>query len=428
MVEGRGVPVPGVPGVWVERNVPCRVRDGTTLMADVYRPEGEGPFPVILIRLPYDKTQSENVAYSHPSWYARHGYIVVCQDTRGRYASEGEWYPFLHEAEDGYDTIEWAARLPGANGRVGMYGFSYAGATQLLPATLRPPSLVTICPVMTGSQYYEGWTYNQGALALAFAASWALSLGVQCAKRRGDDAAVREYATAFANALNWDWYLPLDEYPPLRLPDTAYFFDWLAHPTYDDYWRRWSIDEDYSRITVPALHIAGWYDVFLSGTVKNFLGLREQAGSEEARQGQKLIIGPWYHIPWRSLAASTTGDNASPSLIDDWQLRWFDQFLKGSWTGVLESPVTVFVMGDGRGSLARPGGLAAEGDDSDALVSPFRWPGKLFVRRWQTLDRAAGGGAGRCLHLRPADAEPEPRRALMLLHLGRADGTSRPVG
>src|SRR5262249_31584979 len=129
MTEPPQIPIPGYPGLTVQRNVPCTMRDGVRLMADVYRPAGDGLFPVILIRLPYDKTQAENVPYSPPSWHARHGYIVVAQDNRGRYASEGEWYPFRHEAEDGYDTIEWAARLPGANGRVGMYGFSYAGAT-----------------------------------------------------------------------------------------------------------------------------------------------------------------------------------------------------------------------------------------------------------------------------------------------------------
>ena len=139
-------------------------------------PRGDGPFPVILIRLPYDKTQAENITYAHPSWYARHGYLVVAQDTRGCWASDGDFYPFRHEAEDGYDTVEWAARLPGADSRVGMYGFSYAGATQLLAATRRPPSLVTVCPGLTASQYAEGWTYNGGALALAFAASWATDL------------------------------------------------------------------------------------------------------------------------------------------------------------------------------------------------------------------------------------------------------------
>jgi uncharacterized protein len=345
MTETPPQPIPGYPGLTVQRNVPCPMRDGVRLMSDIYRPAGDGPFPVILIRLPYDKTQAENISYSHPSWYARHGYIVVSQDARGRYASEGDWYPFRHEAEDGYDTIEWAARLPGANGRVGMYGFSYAGATQLLPATLRPPSLTTICPAMTGSQYYEGWTYNQGAFALAFAISWALSLGINSAKRRGDDAATTAYATAFAASLGWDWYLPLNAIPPLKEPDTDYFFDWLAHPTYDDYWRQWSIDEDYSRVSVPGLHIAGWYDVFLSGTIKNFVSLRREAGDEQARQSQKLVVGPWYHIPWKPLVGQAS-QAASPSVVDDWHLAWFDHFLKERRTSVLEAPVTLFVMGE----------------------------------------------------------------------------------
>ncbi len=211
----RARPLPGLPEVTLQRNVPCRMRDGVTLYADVYRPAGEGPFPVILIRLPYDKTQAENITYSHPSWYAQRGYMVVVQDVRGYWASEGEFTPFLNEAEDGYDTIEWAARLPGANGRVGMYGFSYAGATQLMPATLRPPSLVTVCPALTASQYYEGWTYNQGALALAFTMSWAVNLAEMEARRAKDDEAMASLRAAFANSQGWNWYLPLAEFPPL---------------------------------------------------------------------------------------------------------------------------------------------------------------------------------------------------------------------
>ena len=198
----------------MQRNVPRRMRDGVTLYADVYRPAGEGPFPVILMRLPYDKTQAENITYSHPSWYAQRGYMVVVQDVRGYWVSEGEFTPFLHEAEDGYDTIEWAARSPGANGRVGMYGFSYAGATQLMPATLRPPSLVTVCPALTASQYYEGWTYNQGALALAFTMSWAVNLAAMEARRAKDDEAMASLQAAYANSQGWNWYLPLAEFPP----------------------------------------------------------------------------------------------------------------------------------------------------------------------------------------------------------------------
>jgi uncharacterized protein len=338
-------PLPGLPEVTLQRNVSCRMRDGVTLYADVYRPAGEGPFPVILMRLPYDKTQAETINYSHPSWYAQRGYMVVVQDVRGSWASEGVFTPFLSEAEDGYDSIEWAARLPGANGRVGMYGFSYAGATQLMPATLRPPSLLTICPALTASQYYEGWTYNQGALALAFTMSWAVSLAEMEARRAKDDEAMTMLRAAFANSQAWNWYLPLTEFPPLTGKYGSYFFDWLAHPTYDDYWRRWSIDEDYSRLTIPALHIAGWYDVFLTGSVKNFIGMRNESGSDVARARQKLLVGPWTHMPWAPTGLTSDLRGCGPGIVDDMQLRWFDQFLKGEETGVLDAPVSLFVMG-----------------------------------------------------------------------------------
>jgi uncharacterized protein len=338
-------PLPGLPEVTLQRNVSCRMRDGVSLYADVYRPAGEGPFPVILMRLPYDKTQAETINYSHPSWYAQRGYMVVVQDVRGSWASEGVFTPFLSEAEDGYDSIEWAARLPGANGRVGMYGFSYAGATQLMPATLRPPSLLTICPALTASQYYEGWTYNQGALALAFTMSWAVSLAEMEARRAKDDEAMTMLRAAFANSQAWNWYLPLTEFPPLTGKYGSYFFDWLAHPTYDDYWRRWSIDEDYSRLTIPALHIAGWYDVFLTGSVKNFIGMRNESGSDVARARQKLLVGPWTHMPWAPTGLTSDLRGCGPGIVDDMQLRWFDQFLKGEETGVLDAPVSLFVMG-----------------------------------------------------------------------------------
>jgi putative CocE/NonD family hydrolase len=340
-------PLPGFPGVRVERGVTHTVRDGTNLAADIYSPEGEGPFPVILIRLPYDKTQAENITYAHPAWYAKHGYIVVSEDTRGRGSSEGDWEPFRHEAEDGYDTIEWAAKLPGSNGKVGMYGFSYAGATQLLPATLRPPSLVAICPAMTGSQYYDGWTYQNGAFSLAFAASWALSLGDPNARRVKDDAGMTAYSAAFVNSMMWHWFLPLNEHIALKGGYTDYYFDWLAHPTYDDYWKQWSIDEDYSRITTPALHIAGWYDIFLSGTVKNFVSLQREAGTADAKAHQRLVIGPWFHIPWKPLVGVHSED-ASPNLVDDWQLAWFDHHLKGIAERAHEPLVSIFVMREER--------------------------------------------------------------------------------
>src|SRR5262249_6599302 len=163
----------------------------------------------------------------HAPWYARHGYIVVNQDVRGRYRSEGEWYPFQHEADDGEDTVEWAARLPGANGRVGMLGFSYYGATQLQAALRRPPSLRCICPGMTGSQSLDGWTYTQGPLALALAASGATFLARGGARRRGAAAATAVMLAAFLDGMRTYGSLPLRDYPPLAGNDLApYFRDW----------------------------------------------------------------------------------------------------------------------------------------------------------------------------------------------------------
>ncbi len=336
-----------VPGVTVALDQPVPMRDGTILRADVYRPEAPGTYPVLLIRIPYDKTQSENVIYAHPSWYARNGYIVVSQDTRGRYRSDGEFYPFKYEAEDGYDTVQWCGALEGSTGKVGMFGASYGGATQLLAAIGKPSALATIIPSVTASQYYEGWTYNQGAFALGFALSWALSLGINVAQKRGDDAAAAAFSAGFAASLALDWSLPLDDIPALNNQDTPFFNDWIAHPTYDDYWKQWSIDEDYSRIQVPGLHVAGWYDIFLSGSVKNYVGLRAGAGNEHARANQRLLIGPWYHIPWRVLGG-VEEEVASPYAFDEWQIDWFDRHLKAEPVEHADAPVRLYILREGK--------------------------------------------------------------------------------
>ena len=381
-----GEPFPGIPEVTVERDVPCRLRDGVTLYADVYRPAEGGPHPVLLMRTPYGKTGTQaDVGYAHATWYARQDYVVAVQDCRGRFASEGTFYPFLYEAADGYEAVEWAARLPGGNGKVAMYGFSYVGATQLLAATLRPPSLVTICPGFTSSQYYEGWTYNGGAFALALAASWALGLAYDTARRAGDEATLDEIGGAYAGLQGVYGALPLREQTVLAR-HAPYYLDWLEHSAYDDYWRRWSIDEDYSRIEVPALHVAGWWDVFLSGSVANFAGLSALGGA-----AQKLLVGPWYHCPWTPL------DPSGPSgyVIDEWQLRWLDHFMKGRETGVLDAPATVWVEGEGWRDLdgwppspSRPtdwflhsGGRAnsAFGDGTLSLEPPGDEPADVFV-------------------------------------------------
>src|SRR3989442_5421194 len=168
--------------VTVERNVAAKMRDGVTLRADIYRPKAEGKFPVLLVRTPYDKTGSMGFGLRA----AARGYAVIALDVRGRFESEGEWYPFKNESQDGYDTVEWAAALPYSNGKVGMFGGSYVGATQFLAAIAKPPHLSGICPNVTASNYHDGWTYQGGAFEQMFNESCATGLSMNTMRRRVD--------------------------------------------------------------------------------------------------------------------------------------------------------------------------------------------------------------------------------------------------
>jgi uncharacterized protein len=325
--------------VTVERNVVMTMRDGVKLRADIYRPKADGKFPVLLVRTPYDKTGSLNFALKA----AARGYVVVAQDVRGRFESEGEWYPFKNESQDGFDTVEWAASLPYANGKVGMFGGSYVGATQYLAAIARPPHLAGICPTITASNYHDGWTYQGGAFEQWFNESWTTALAKNTLRRRVDSS---------GDALGGTKTLPLAAYNVLEAPSAAglatYFTDWLAHPNYDDYWRQWSIEDHYAQIQVPVFSLGAWYDIFLGGTLRNYVQLKTEAGTEAARRAQKLMIyvgghaGGWSN---RKVGAVDFGEKL-PIDLDDVMLRWYDWLLKGQANGVeQEKPVKIFVMG-----------------------------------------------------------------------------------
>ncbi len=343
-----------------QSDVPSRMRDGTVLRSNVFTPQGSGEFPVILMRLPYDKEAAQTYVYEDPAFYASHCYIVVIQDVRGQYKSDGFFYTFRNEAKDGYDTIEWAARLPRSNGKVGMYGFSYVGATQWLPATLKPPHLVTIVPAMTSSDYYDGWTYEGGALDQSFAQSWPLGSIANSHVRRYPDGAQLDAGMnkALENLFSkWYWHLPLNTFAPLRPNDrrvAPYYFDWLKHPTYDRYWKQWSIRQRHDQVQVPTLNFDGWYDIFVKGAIENYQGMKARGGSAQARRGTKLVVGPWDHLNWdQKIGALDFGAQAA-NPIDDLQLRWFDHWLKGIDNGVDSDPnVRVFVMGANKWRSAR---------------------------------------------------------------------------
>jgi putative CocE/NonD family hydrolase len=346
-----------MPRIVVEKNIEVPMRDGTILRADLYRPDSQEKLPVLLNRTPYNKAMPMVFAMTLDAMRAAEaGYNVMVQDCRGRFASDGVFDCFTIEARDGYDTIEWAARQPWSNGKVGTYGASYMGATQWLAATESPPSLKAMVPSITASDYHDGWTYQGGAFSLFFNVSWTMaalappSLLRDRAKSPELGAELGRTLGAIDTMLEAMKHMPLREFPMFRM-GAPYFFDWLAHPSYDDYWRRICIEEHHPKINVPALNIGGWYDVFQGGTVRNFLGMRSRGGSESARAGQLLIVGPWSHaVPFQNLVGGVDFGYQTSAIsadIDGLQLRFFDRHLKGIGDSDL-APVRIFVMGINR--------------------------------------------------------------------------------
>ncbi|MEE9247804.1 MAG: CocE/NonD family hydrolase, partial [Dehalococcoidia bacterium] len=409
----------------VDQNVPARMRDGTILYTDVYRPEAPGRYPVILCRTPYDKDNyGTRVDSLDPIRAAREGYAVAIQDVRGRHTSEGEFYPFKSEIDDGYDSVEWAAAQPWSTGRVGMHGGSYVGATQWLAAVSRPPHLAAIFPSITSHDYYEGWTYQGGAFQLNFALNWSLSLSLanleNLSRSLGD---LAEEGKLLAEALDHlhdaVGFLPLKGYPALSAPGLApYYYDWIKHPENDSFWHQWNIEDRHHIIDVPAYNMGGWYDIFLGGTIRNFVGMRKNGATEEARRGQKLIIGPWFHD---SAPGNKTGEVdfgvASDTAFFDFhgvKLRWFDHWLKAEENGIIdEAPVRIFVMGanvwrdEGEWPLSRTryvnyylhsdgNANTLNGDGSLSPEAPGDEPWDVFL--YNPVNPVPTRGGGLCCH------------------------------
>jgi uncharacterized protein len=327
--------------VVVQRDVGVKMRDGTVLRADVYRPKAPGRFPTLVKRTPYNKLDGDGVYTSEFGWEAAaDGYVVIVQDCRGRFRSEGQWYPLKYEAEDGYDTVEWASKLPYANGRVGMFGDSYFGVTATLAALANPPHLSAVFVVFPASDYGDGFAYQGGAFLQGLMEGWTSGLALNTLER-----------DAQTKIVSPSWVLPLHEYPILNLGGiigrelAPYFFDWLAHPNFDAYWKQWSFDEHLSSLHVPIYQVAGWYDLFLGGTLRHYLDLESRA-SARARRESRLLIGPWFHGPLTGKAGQL---DFGPSARGDMQsltLRWFNYKLKGIDDGIGEQqPVTYFEMG-----------------------------------------------------------------------------------
>ncbi|AKG20835.1 CocE/NonD family hydrolase [Calothrix sp. 336/3] len=310
-------------------------RDGVRLDADIYRPDTEGEFPVLLMRQPYGRAIASTVVYAHPTWYAAHGYIVVVQDVRGRGSSEGEFKAFSQEINDGEDTINWVANLPGSNGNVGMYGFSYQGMTQLYAAASKHPALKTICPAMVGYDLYTDWAYEGGAFCYQTNLAWAIQLATETAKRQGDE---RVYQALFTASRN----LPIHNPELLKtFAPESFYHEWLHHYQPDGYWENISPRKLLQDVDLPMFHVGGWFDTYLRGTLNLY---RDMAA--RSRYRQQILVGPWAHLPWGRKVGEVDFGEQAMSPVDKMQLCWFEQYLKGVNTGLFETPpVWLFEMG-----------------------------------------------------------------------------------
>jgi uncharacterized protein len=347
--------------VTIQTDVPAEMRDGTTLMSNVYRPAAGGPYPVLLARMPYGKDLPFNSTYLDPVKAARRGYIVAIQDVRGRYASEGKFTPFVHEFEDGYDSVEWAAKLPGSSGSVGMIGLSYLGKTQWHAAVMRPPSLKSMAPGQTWGNHLNGAQMRGGARELGLIQFWAqtaLALGVLFRRYRGEPEELQVKLPELVGSI--DMLLAgggYDALPLTQLPDpdglTPFVRGGFARGADDEGWDYLNIDGRYDRVEAPTFHIGGWYDCFIGETLRQYEAMKERAAGI---QPPRLLVGPWTHGEF----GSTVGDldfgiGSSGALLNyrgdltEAHLRWFDATLKDE-EGLLEEkpPVEVFVMGENR--------------------------------------------------------------------------------
>ena len=333
------------------------MRDGTRLYADVHLPAGPGPFPALLERTPYNKENSVEVQAGAPAFFVAAGYAVVIQDVRGRFRSEGRFVPFQDDGwganRDGWETVEWVAAQPWCNGQVGTIGGSYSGATQYRLAPTRPPHLRAMAAREASADFHAEWVYRGGAFELAFMLGWTLNVTISDLAHlgAGDEALARQRGLEQARAAvdHWHRHLPLNP-NPLLVGLADWYNDFLSHPDDGAYWQQWNIASQHAEVETPILHLGGWFDIFLNGTLKNFTGLRARARTPEARRAQRLIVGPWVHGPWNMPQPVQGEVDFGPESVRDYhELRrpWLDYWVKGSQNGVMDEPaVQLFVMGE----------------------------------------------------------------------------------
>jgi putative CocE/NonD family hydrolase len=338
----------------VHKDVMVAMRDGVELATDLWVPDAT-PAPTLLVRLPYSKDLPGLLGYGLvPNLFAlvEAGYAVVYQDCRGTFRSAGDFTPMLTEADDGADTVAWVLDQPWCDGAIGTYGPSYLGFVQWASVTASD-RVRAIAPCVTTTDYYTTpWYSDGGALSWHSIQSWSTQMALAEALRQLGRGTGDPQLLADLSAMLADPQPHLEALPPSHQPVLEKVWPWwselLSHPSRDQFWQDLSVLDGCEQVTVPALHIGGWFDIFAANTARSFTELRSRAGTAEAREGQRLIIGPWDHLNSTGIYPDRrfglTADAITQDLTSE-HLKFFDRWLRGRPAARSDAPVKIFVMG-----------------------------------------------------------------------------------
>jgi uncharacterized protein len=317
----------------IMRNVRVSMRDGVELATTVYLPIDDGEYPVVLVRNAYNRVLLSD------AYYPDHGMVLVVQDVRGRYDSDGEWYPFTAEEADGRDTLEWIHAQPWCNGKVGMFGASYLAGTQFAIGLEAPELVTALNPQFMAGDCWQHAYYIDGVFSLALTWSW---LCFECSSRTSEAAMMPLFDVK--DVLETLPIIEMDERSGAGV--VPFYRDYVTRTGYDEEWDTLNIRSRADRFTTPMLLVGGWYDNYAGETVKNYLSIRENAPTPEIRDSHRMILGPWPHgiSATSELGELDFGENALAE--NDLTHRWLDCMLHdGTSSDFQQAPIRIFVMG-----------------------------------------------------------------------------------
>ena len=338
----------------LESNVMVAMRDGVRLATDLWIPQGK-PAPTLLVRLPYGKSGTLWGYPLTPNIFEllAAGYAVVWQDVRGTFVSEGDFTPMAHEADDGVDTIAWIRDQPWSDGSIATYGASYLGFTQWLAASRTPEGLKAQATSVTATDFYAAPCYSDGgAMSWHLLWGWSTAMAVEQTQRglaagTGNPLVLSELLGMLAEAPRHLQVPPGKQ--ALLARELPWWSDWVSHPQPDDYWRGLDATDRLGGVVVPTMHVGGWFDIFANETVRAFERMKSVGGSPEAREGQRLIIGPWDHMYQGGYYHDRQfGLMANPPAagITQAHIQFYDRWLRGNQNAMDgTAPVRIFVMG-----------------------------------------------------------------------------------